>query len=169
MARMREEEISHGRNELMRHAMQLQVKAEMLILCEDMTSDHRPKIFKKIEEIPNVKERWFNWTTLRGISFIYHSFNKITCYVQIVSMIKWDVRQPPWSSWSWRSSCRRQVLGGILDGVGGDVSLVMIRDGILREGLAGAVGGNYGLAIDHGELMDMEQFELACVGRRRCR
>jgi hypothetical protein len=34
-----------------RHAMQLQVKAEMLILCEDMTSDHRPKIFKKIEEV----------------------------------------------------------------------------------------------------------------------
>jgi hypothetical protein len=29
--------------------------------------------------------------------------------------------------------------------------------------LLATVGGNYGLAIDHGELMDMEQFELACV------
>jgi hypothetical protein len=64
------------------------------------------------------------------------------------------------------------VQGGVLAGVGGegpvggDVWLVTIRDGVLRDGLAGdRCWQLYGLAIDHGELMDMkEQFELAGVG-----
>lgn len=43
----------------------------------------------------------------------------------------------------WRSRCRRQVQGGVLAGgggeglVGGDVWFVTIRDGVLRDGLAG--------------------------------
>nr|XP_051179238.1 uncharacterized protein LOC127293635 [Lolium perenne] len=134
--------------------MQLQVKAEMLILCEDMTSDHRPKILKKIEEIPNMKERWFNWTTLRGISFIYHSFNKITCYLQIVSMIKCLLGGAAADGRCWAAS---SMVSAVTSRWGSSAMVSFVKD------LLATVGGSYGLAIDHGELMDMEQFELACV------